>query len=195
MTRRTLPSNVVKGRFRKPGRRRYVEQDGQLIDAAERFLPPSQSADEWYREGCRLDDAGKDKEAIAAYRRCLEQDPRHASALANLGTMHHQAGDLTGARRLFEQACIANPELWEAHYNLGHCAAMMDEWEIALTSLARAMELSHGNTDVLFNYADALYHTGNVEASKPYWRAYIKADPHSKWAKIALGRLGLRIVG
>src|SRR5262249_20669474 len=57
--------------------------------------------------------------AIAAYRKALVSDPKHAMAHTNLGVALQAKGDAEGALAAFHQALACNPTLPEAHGNLG----------------------------------------------------------------------------
>ena len=60
-------------------------------------------------EGLALLQSGHITGAEAAYRSILEEDPRHAEALAMLGALYLQRGNLDDALRLLDQSLDINP--------------------------------------------------------------------------------------
>jgi glycosyltransferase involved in cell wall biosynthesis len=66
----------------------------------------------------------KEKEAIASYKKCLEQDPRHAACWNNLGVA---LGDSMGC---FEKALEIRPGYLDPQYNLSHPDKRLTEREL-----------------------------------------------------------------
>ncbi len=57
--------------------------------------------------------------AVTAYQRAIELDPRKDEALTNLATVHYQIGQLDDAQKRIEQALAINPTDATSHYVLG----------------------------------------------------------------------------
>jgi tetratricopeptide (TPR) repeat protein len=209
-------TNVIKVRFRKPGRRKVVElpEPGKILGSAELFqasqlaarlaakqlaesLSPAalarDAADALYRRGSDFDQMGKTTEAETLYLACLEQDPRHAGALVNLGTLI-QSHSIRAAQNLYERALEVDPCMWQAHYNMGHCEHELGNWEAAIRHLRTAHLLNPTDTSTVFNLAQCLQSNDQALEARPFWIRYLKADKAGTWAKIARGYLGLRLV-
>lgn len=58
-------------------------------------------------------------EAEAHYRNAIEEDPQDSLAYVGLGNLHKQRSDTGRAIDAFSKATELNPDLWQAHYNLG----------------------------------------------------------------------------
>ena len=53
------------------------------------------------------------------YRNAIDDDPTDSLAYVGLGNLHKQRSDNGRAIDAFSQATVLNPDLWQAHYNLG----------------------------------------------------------------------------
>jgi Flp pilus assembly protein TadD len=71
-----------------------------------------------YNLGCALQERGDLEGARRAWERTVELDPRHAEALAQLGTVAAYGGDLARAERLYLAALAANAVDPMVHFNL-----------------------------------------------------------------------------
>jgi tetratricopeptide (TPR) repeat protein len=76
------------------------------------------SADDHFDAGLELEGTDGPR-AMAAYRRALAMDGRHADAHLNLGRLHHEAGDLARADEHYRAALRSDPTSARAAYNLG----------------------------------------------------------------------------
>lgn len=122
--------------------------------------------------GFGLYQAGKLAEAEALYRRVLEAEPRHASALTMLGTIQAQGGNLAEAARLFETSLKADPRQPDALYNYGIVLAGLKRFEEALVSYDKALALMPDNPVILNNRGNALAELKRLdEALASYERA------------------------
>jgi tetratricopeptide (TPR) repeat protein len=70
------------------------------------------------------------------------ETPERARFLVMLGTIAADSGDRKGAVSLFERAVNADPESWNAHFQLGAARLADDAAEKALPVLERAAELA-----------------------------------------------------
>lgn len=91
-----------------------------------------------YRTGGRFDDA------ITYYRQAIEDDPRHARAMVNLGNLHALRQELAVGQTFYRKAAEADPKLALAHYDshLAHLEAF--HLEAADQELREARRLDDG---------------------------------------------------
>lgn len=66
-------------------------------------------------QGKCLYDAGRSKDAQAAFHRVLQLDPKNLVALKYLGILHAERGDNAGAREYFEHILALDPDNREIH--------------------------------------------------------------------------------
>ena len=75
----------------------------------------------WFARGIALEeDPSTQTEALAAYQKVLEFDPRHAAAHINLGTLHYNRQDFTLAEKHYRAALQSDPRYALAYFDLGN---------------------------------------------------------------------------
>jgi tetratricopeptide (TPR) repeat protein len=84
----------------------------------ERANEVSYTAEDWYEVACELE-ASSVPEALAAYERVLELDPKRADAHVNLGRQLHLAGERGRAEPHYREAVRLDPDDPTPHFNLG----------------------------------------------------------------------------
>jgi hypothetical protein len=91
-----------------------------------------------------------DRESAAAfYREAVAIDPRHKSALNNLGVIALETHDLAGARFLFEQALLRDPRSGKAHFLLAKTCLAANDVASAKAELAKALAISPSQPEFL----------------------------------------------
>ena len=108
------------------------------------------------RDGMEHHRAGCPREAEAAYRRALAIDPGHPEALAVLGILMGQEGNLPAAAELLTRALKRDPRNPQIHHNLGETWRHLGEAAKAESSLRRAVELNPDHYDAYQSLADLL---------------------------------------
>ena len=100
--------------------------------------------------------AGEDnlREAIAASRRAVEQDPESAEAHASCGLAESLGKNYEDAKQEFETSIRLNPHLFEAYYFYGRVWFVQGEFEKAADFFAGA---THENSVVLKLFAERQY--------------------------------------
>ncbi len=78
--------------------------------------------------------AGRLPEAENIYQQILQSEPNHPTALHLLGAIAHQVGKNDTAVDLIARALALNPDLAEAHYNLGNALWGLGKPDDAVTS-------------------------------------------------------------
>ena len=61
---------------------------------------------------------GDRKEAMESYKYAIKKDPKHLSAIINLGISYMEEGDLGSAIRTQKKAIDQNKEAPDTHWNL-----------------------------------------------------------------------------
>ncbi len=127
-----------------------------------------------------LQQAGKDPAADAQHAAgvasLLIADP--AAAIARLKTVAEGSQDAT-----------AWSDLAAAHYDLGVRLGRASQYPEALAAADRALKLSPGLPEALFNRALVLERIGLVEDARAAWKRYLEVDGASAWAGEARRRM------
>ncbi|MGH8662582.1 MAG: tetratricopeptide repeat protein [Burkholderiales bacterium] len=122
--------------------------------------------------GVALHQAGRLDEAEALYRQVLRMEPRHATALTMLGTLHAQRRNPAEAERLFGMSLEVDPFQVGALYNRGIVLTELKRFEEALESYDRANALKPDDPVILNNRGIALAELKRFdEALESYDRA------------------------
>lgn len=144
----------------------------------------------WFQKGLELEEAGAPVgEAVEAYEKVLELNPRAAGALVNLGTINYRQKKFAEAEKYYGDAIAADPEYPLAQFNLGNLYDEQGRTQEALEHYRRALELNPGYADAHFNLALLCERTGDAMKAVYHWKAYLKLDCSGQWAEIARRQL------
>lgn len=193
------------------GKRLHVEVEGRPMDAnsgqllldfdeAEldrllEFRPPETpatarerraTADRWFQRGLELEQSGAPaQEAIEAYEKAIELDPRAAGAMVNLGTLHFNARNWREAEHYYKRALEADPDYPLAHFDLANLYDERGDRNQALEHYQAALRLSPNYADAHYNLALLYQGSNQPMRAVRHWTMYLKLDPASTWANIA----------
>ncbi len=135
----------------------------------------------WFLDGVRLDGSGDPKDedaALIAYQKALDGDPQLAAAHTNLGGLLYRRGELSEARRHFEEALRLDPEQPEARYNLANLYDELGERERAMAEWLRVVGACPEFADAHFNLARALAADGANQSAKRHLEKYLSLCAH-----------------
>ena len=184
-----------------------MEPDGQLVldlpsptqgDVAQLVprppVPGSAEAREaalpWFEEGCRLDsDASRWAEALAAYRRAVELDPKFADAHCNLGSLHFNRERRDLALASFRRVLQIDPGHAEANLNLGSMLEGEGRDAQALRHYRAALERAPELADAHLSLALLCEKRSLPKAARSHWRNYLRLEPDGAWTEVARDRL------
>ncbi|MDE2667085.1 MAG: tetratricopeptide repeat protein [Acidobacteriota bacterium] len=96
-------------------------------------------------------------------------------------------GDRAKAIRHLQKAVKAQPEFFEAHYNLGVHYQALEQWENATRSYLRAIELRSNSARPNFNLGVIFHNQGMLDRAIQRYRQALEYDPSFAEAHQALG--------
>lgn len=121
--------------------------------------------------------------------------PEEGMKLFRMGRVLHQAGKLSEARVLYEDALRFNPELVEARNNLGVVLLSAKDYASAEKAFLDAMDLSPGYVDAQYNLACVYALTGRVDEALTALSLAVRLYPGARqWALVDKDLAGLRKV-
>jgi len=113
---------------------------------------PSRDAQTWFDLGLSEEERDASK-AIEAYERSRELDPRHVGARVNLGRLHHEAGRLAQAERVYREALRECEPEATLFFNLGVLLEDTSRHEEAIEAYQQAITVDPDLADAHFNLA------------------------------------------
>ncbi|MGH9755504.1 MAG: tetratricopeptide repeat protein, partial [Blastocatellia bacterium] len=181
--------NSLAAKFIWPNDKRivYLPESERILSKVVEWLPDKGNA--WYNLGATFQFARKLDQAIAAYNRAIELDPKDAYPHNGLGAVYRDLGRSEEAMAAYSRAIELDPKFAIPHNNLGNVYRDLSRNDEAITAYGRAIEL-----DLKFAYPHN--GLGNVyrdlgrreEAMAAYGRAIELdpkfADPHNNLGNV-----------
>ena len=147
------------------------------------------TAADWFDRALEHEEAGRLSEADRAYAAASAAGGSGPELPFNHGNVLYGLGRKEDACVKFRQALGLDSTYAEAWNNLGNSLADLERHDEAVGAYERALAVEPGYADAHFNLAETLYQMGLAADAAPHWRAYLKQDARSAWAKQALSRL------
>jgi tetratricopeptide (TPR) repeat protein len=147
----------------------------------------SSSAEQYFVAASTFDngDPRSVDNALANYRRALEQDPYLVPAIINLGNLHYARDEIAEAQALYERAIGLDADVFEAHFNLGNIFHDLGRYNQAHECYRKALRLNPSYAEAHFYLAVTLEKSGHSQDARPHWRAYQRLAPHGEWVDLA----------
>jgi len=131
----------------------------------------------------------RQQEALEAYRKVLELNPRHAAACINLGTIYYNLQNYGDAEHHYRRAIEIDPRYALAYFDLGNVLDETGRLTEAVESYRTALTISPSYADAHYNLALAYERLRRPRKALTHWRAYVKMDPVGAWANYARGQM------
>jgi tetratricopeptide (TPR) repeat protein len=154
-----------------------------LVAAKVKYMRPAETAEEFFRKGVALEeDPSTQPEAMECYRRALEQEPEHAAAHINLGTLYYNHQDYAEAEKHYRQATIADPRYALAYFDLGNVLDETGRLPEAVRAYRQAITLAPTYADAHYNLALGYEKMGQQRKALEHWQAYVRLDARGPWS-------------
>jgi tetratricopeptide (TPR) repeat protein len=116
--------------------------------------------------GHAISQQGRHDEALAAARRARELDPLSALTHCMSAQIAFSARNMEAAARHSQDALLAEPDYWVAHWQLGQAYQQLGRTDEALDALAQASRLSNGNSKPISVSAYLLATNGRFDEAR-----------------------------
>lgn len=136
--------------------------------------------------------AGDREAAERMYRQLLNQFPRHAPTLCNLGVLLVQAGKPDEAAECYVRALAAVPNHPDAHFNLGNLYRRAGRFPEATAEFRACLAAKPGHTGALFNLGLCLSALEDLPASTACFQELVRIEPRNADGFLRLGDCRLR---
>ncbi len=131
------------------------------------------------------------REAMGSSRAAEIQDPNDARTSLRVGLLYGQAGDFVEAEAAFRRAIKLDPNLAEAHYNLGLAILAKSRnpaWDSADSEFKTCLQLRPNYSEAANMLGVGLLETGQTALAVAQFRSALLLDPHSAEIHFNLGR-------
>ncbi len=147
------------------------------------------TADEWFREGCRLSEEYEIDAAIEAFRLALIDEPLNPLHHFHLADALYREGRPDAAIERYHMAVELDHDFLEAWTQLGCLFAETGKTTSAQEAFRVALDLHPDYPDAHFHLAELLEQSGHRDEAASHWRRYLEFDQRGPWADIARQRL------
>src|SRR5215471_12207226 len=124
--------------------------------------PAQAPANGAFEEALSLERKGNAQAAEESYRAVLSQHPEHAGALHRLSLLCLNRGDFAEAARLLRRWIAREPNVSEAHNNLGIALNRLNRPAEAVAHFEKAVELEPNRAEAHYNLGRALQRIGRL---------------------------------
>jgi tetratricopeptide (TPR) repeat protein len=167
-----------------------------VVPASVKPIGAAQTAADFFLRGVSLEeDPGTQLEAIAAYHKVLELEPRHAAAHINLGTLFYNRQDYIRAEQHYRQAVECDPRYALAYFDLGNVLDETGRVREAILAYRTALTLAPTYADAHYNLALAYEKLKEPRRALRHWRAYARLDNNGPWAVHARNQIRRTLEG
>jgi tetratricopeptide (TPR) repeat protein len=150
----------------------------------------SRTAEEWFELAMTLDGTPETQaEAADAYRQAIQAVPEWIEAHINLGTALFHLGRLKESRDAFRAAVEIDRRHALAHFNLGCICDRLGDLDQAIHEFRCALASAPEMAEAHLNLALVCEKSHRKADSSRHLAAYLRYDPHGRWAEFARARL------
>jgi len=135
--------------------RLYTEQGDyqRAADVLKSIPPDDRSSRVDFALGAAYDQLRKPKEAIASYRRALEDDPDNVDSERGLANALLSNGQLDEALKIFNNIVVAEPQDAQSQIKIADIQRQQGHYEQALVTIEKAKPLAQDSVELNYNQA------------------------------------------
>jgi Flp pilus assembly protein TadD len=140
------------------------------------LLALADPAQPFYEQGVAHFRAGNPAAAVEPLARAVELNPKHAQAWKALGASYAAQADFPNAAAPFRTACELEPKLEDACYYYGRNAYALNQFDLSLSVLEKALRHDRRPARVHLGLAQALEALGRRAEAEPVFRKAMEAN-------------------
>ena len=132
---------------------------------------------------------GKYENAVEAFLKAVEEDPKDAVGYINLGNVFASIGDPEKAEPFFQQAITLDEDAGTAYYGLANLYFNKERYEEASKLYETAVRKGIDEADAYFMLGKSLERSDNGKLALPYLQRAAELAPDDLEARLAYGIL------
>jgi len=132
-----------------------------------------------------FDRNGEFDKALSEYRRGLNDNPKDAELLNDLGYGYYCRAEWVEAEKNLRKAVTANPKLANAWINLGMTLAQLGRYEESLATFGKVVTEAQARCNVAFIQVTQ----GKVDDAKNNYETALRMEPGLQLARVALQKM------
>lgn len=161
----------------------------QFTAAQERVASNPNNADNRVDLGWAYFQRGMYNEALAEYKKALDLNERHYTALYNLGLAYAKVDKHDRAISAFERAIEVVPQAFQAHFDLAKSYVAAGKLDDAVKELQTAYRINPGSVDVIYELGLTFEKQGKLDEARYQFESALKFDPKFRPAIEGLARI------
>ncbi len=157
---------------------------GLLLRPDDKELHKDEAAEDWLKEGLRLQNLGYYQAAADAYREAIHQKPSYLDAYYNMGIAYGSLQDaglnkINSAIGAFKEALRINPKFHHAHIALGASYIKQNEFYEAMEVLIQALDIQPDNPQVHYYLGIAYRMSSRFSDATHSFKMAVQLNPSS----------------
>jgi tetratricopeptide (TPR) repeat protein len=177
------------GQLVEPSGQLHFDFDSRDDEAVTTAPPMAADAEEKWRHGCALEEAGELAMAAKAYREALLAGGPAATICYNLANVLYRLGELGQAAERYRQTVELDRACIEAWNNLGNVLVELGQPDAAIASYRQALAIQPAYADAHYNLAEVLEQRERFSEARRHWKEYLRHEQVGAWADYARRRL------
>jgi len=178
--------------FLKQGDLQRATLAHQLCRPDEKVTDSGKAAEDWLKEGLRLQQLERYQGAVDAYKMAIKYQPNFVDAFYNLGVAYGSLEDsglelIHKAIWAFKQVIHIKPDFIHAYSALGASYIKQGEYEGALKILTDALDLEARESSIFYYLGLASRLTGNNQGAVEHFKEAVNFNPGSVQSRFYLG--------
>ena len=164
----------------------------QLLAPVEEIPRREQAAEDWLKEGVRLQQLGLYQSAVDACKKAIAFHPDYVDAYYNMGIAYGSLEDMgqpkiDGAIGALKHVVRLQPDFVHAHIALGASYIRRGDFQESVDLLEESAHLAPDNYNVFYYLGTAMRMMGKVQESLPILEKAVSLAPDSVHARFSLG--------
>jgi len=149
--------------------------------------PAELRPEDWSAQGATLKEKGFPAQALAAFNRAIEENPKLTEAYLGIGSIYRERALYDQADQAYRRAVISDPNNFDARYYLGLTNQLQGKLTQAVASYQRALRINPNSFEANRDMGTAVLQMGRPDEAIAFAKRAVELNPASQscWANLA----------